>query len=1077
VIVTLTFRLLAQFQIGRNGEAVAPLSRRQQALVAYLALRQDKACSRRTVASALWPDTRDEQALTNLRTQISRLRQSLPEIEQIIDFGAQTLLWHAPHSAFDVALFMDSVAEAKSRRTKQPLDAITFCQLALETYVGDLLPDWYDEWLSEPREQLRAQFGEVCELLALLLEEQRRMPEAIAAAQRLIQIDPLHEPAYAQLMRIHLAEGDRNSALRVYQMCVAALRRELGAVPGPPIQYLYQQTLNQGNASGAVKPLSQQPQPPAFVGREQELRWLQDAWRRSAAGVTQLVFVAGVAGIGKTRLVEEWTARLSRQGVAIATAHCYAGGDTLAYAALTELLRSSCFQPHIQSLEAHWASEVARLLPEILDSNPHVTPPGPLTETWQRQRFFQALTRIVVGVPVGQPEESGLAEVHGTTPESEAPRPLVLLLDDLQWCDGETLDWILYLLHVAANQPLLIVATLRSEDLRADSALVRLSLALERSGQLSELVLGPLSPTDTAALAANVGGRVLNNSEARHLFRDTEGNPLFIVEIIRAWPDGTPLRQGTLPAKMQAVVHYRLAQLSTPAGAVVQTAAVIGREFGLPLLLQTGRHSEEEAIEGLDELWRRQIVRQSGQANYEFSHEQLRQVAYEGIAPEQRRFLHGHVADALAALHAADRESVAAQIAYHYAQSHQTHKALEYTLLAAGAAAQVFANREAVNLYRRAHAMLPAHDGRAIAILESLGELHRRQGEWQDAQGAYDQALALVDAQDVIRYAALLNKLGRALIASHQRASALNALSHARTLLESATIVREESWYTTWIAVLLGLMEWHYWGGSTDEMAKLQELLQGAVAQYGTRPQHLEWQQLIARLAFRRTRYSMTPAMVEERRGALELAQQFGEPQDAALAHFGYAFTLLWSGQALSAAAQLREALYRARQIGFVLLETQCLAYLSVAARLTNNLDDTRTFAVLTLESAQASQRLDYVAIAHANMAWLAWRAGDLRGARELAIAALDDWEEAATGIPFRWLALWPLIGVALQENRLELALSHATRLLEESQQPPSDSIRSHLQSALSAVRSGHMIQARAHLEAAAATAHAIRHL
>ncbi len=346
--MTLTVRLLAHFEIRRNGEALVAPSRRQQALVAYLALHHETACSRRTLASALWPDTSDEQALTNLRTQISRLRKTLPEIEQIVDLGGRALQWRAPLSTLDVAQFLASVAQANGRRTAHPLDAIFHCEAALEMYTGDLLPDLYDEWLTPSRDHLRAAYVATCELLANLLEEQRRISDAIAAAQRLVRIDPLHEAAYAQLMRLHLAEGDRNGALRIYQACVATLKRELGAAPGPLIYNLYQQALHQGNSSLPVAPVNQQPHPPAFVGREPQLRWLQDAWRRSAAGMAQVVFVAGVAGIGKTRLVEEWMTRLARHGVATATARCYVGGDSLAYAVLTELLRNSCFQPSIQ---------------------------------------------------------------------------------------------------------------------------------------------------------------------------------------------------------------------------------------------------------------------------------------------------------------------------------------------------------------------------------------------------------------------------------------------------------------------------------------------------------------------------------------------------------------------------------------------------------------------------------------------------------------------------------------------------------------------------------------------------------
>ena len=111
------------------------------------------------------------------------------------------------------------------------------------------------------------------------------------------------------------------------------------------------------------------------------------------------------------------------------------------------------------------------------------------------------------------------------------------------------------------------------------------------------------------------------------------------------------------------------------------------------------------------------------------------------------------------------------------------------------------------------------------------------------------------------------------------------------------------------------------------------------------------------------------------------------------------------------------------------------------------------------------------------NLAWLAWRSGDLSAARQEGEAALEHWEEAATGIPFRWLALWPLIGVALQENRLEQALAFGALLLEDTQQPPPQKIGERLAGAFAAWRAGNGVQARAYLEAAATAAFSHGHL
>ena len=154
-----------------------------------------------------------------------------------------------------------------------------------------------------------------------------------------------------------------------------------------------------------------------------------------------------------------------------------------------------------------------------------------------------------------------------------------------------------------------------------------------------------------------------------------------------------------------------------------------------------------------------------------------------------------------------------------------------------------------------------------------------------------------------------------------------------------------------------------------------------------------------------------------------------------------------------------------------MLLEAQCLTYLGVIARLRGQAAEVRTLTAAALEKTQVSHRLDYAGVAHANLAWLAWRAGDLPAVRQEGAAALEHWQQAGTGAPFRWLALWPLIGAASKEGYLAQALAYAAMLLDDSQQPQPQAIQARLVSAGAAWQAGHGVQARAHLDAAAADA------
>ena len=254
-------------------------------------------------------------------------------------------------------------------------------------------------------------------------------------------------------------------------------------------------------------------------------------------------------------------------------ARCFTSGG--AFAALADWLRSEAAGTRLRRADAVWRTEAARLLPELLAEEPGLPAPEPITEPWQRHRFARGLAAALLG---------GL----GAEPHREPQPPLLLLLDDIQWADDETLEWLPLLLHLAGGTPLLVVATLRQEEAAASDALAALRATLSHVGKLYERVLRPLNLEETtalaAALAAQAGdsrGTALAHAEPigrqgadadAVLYRDTEGNPLFIVETVRAG-SGTGDRRGcarsrrrrTRPAA-QGAGHAALSPWPTLAG-------------------------------------------------------------------------------------------------------------------------------------------------------------------------------------------------------------------------------------------------------------------------------------------------------------------------------------------------------------------------------------------------------------------------------------------------------------------------------------------------------------------------------
>lgn len=700
----LKIQLLGEFRLIYRDTLVTEVNTpRLQALLAYLILHRAAPQSRQQVAFRFWPDSGDAQARTNLRNALHQLRNALPEAEQFLQVDASTIQWRpdAPYT-LDLALFEEAWQAAQT--APNPAAKRTALENAIQQYQGDLFPGCYEDWILPEREQWQRAYTNALEALITLLESQRDYRTALDYAQRLLQFDALREATYAQLMQLHALAGDRAAALRVYHTCATTLVNELGVEPGPTTHAIYEQLLNLEAPPPTTAPLrSVAP----LIGRDQAWVQLQEAWRQAQRSQPSFILVAGEAGIGKTRLVEEMLEWAARQGIATAVAHCYAVGGRLAYAPVQAWLRAPIFRRAWQTLDEVWRREVARLAPDLVEQS---TPPAGFTETWQRQRLFEALARLVF--------QNGA--------------PLLLAIDDLQWCDSDTLEWLQYLLRfpqTTGAQPkkahLLLIGTLRREELTGSHPLLPFLRQLGYANQLHEIELTRLTSQETAQLATNLLGHAVEPALAERLYAETEGNPLFVVEIMRAEEGGigewgsrgdelltAPLPHHTptpLPPKVQALIKARLEQLSSRAYALVCVAAVIGRAFAVDILAQASDSDEDGLVQGLDELWQQHIVREQGTDTYNFSHDKMREVAYGGLSPIRRRYLHRRVAQALEGLRANSLDAVSDQIATHYEHAGLAAQAIVYYQRAAQTAHRMSALQEAI-----------AHLAQALTLLPSL---------------------------------------------------------------------------------------------------------------------------------------------------------------------------------------------------------------------------------------------------------------------------------------------------------------------------------------------------------------------
>jgi DNA-binding SARP family transcriptional activator len=693
---TLRLDLLGGFRIARDGAAGERLpTLRQQQIVAFLVLHGHGApIPRHKVAGSLWPESTDTQALTNLRRELHHLRDSWPDLDATIDAGSRTLAWRDSGTIVDVFAFHD-VATRGLAGDREALLA------AAHLYRGDLLPDTSGDWIDGERDQLHQRAKDVLTQLVAALERERRFPEAIAHAQQLVRLEPLHEEGWCALMRCHARRGERAAALHLYQECAALLKKELGIQPSAATRLTYREILD---LDEATRPVPAPPQSAVYplVGRAREWQLLLDTWRAAESGKPRLVAIRGEAGIGKSRLAEELVDWCRRAGVTTVTSRCYAGEGRLAFAPIAAWLKTAPLQQPLTTLEASWLTDVARIRPEILSTRPDVPPPVGELESWQRLRFFEALTQVFA-----------------------AAAPIVMVLDDLQWADADSLGWLQYLLRSAASARLLLVGTVRADEEDDNAPLQQLFSMLDREQLLTSVTLGPLDREATAQLADAVAEQTLDQASQARAFAETEGHPLFIVERGRM-ESGEASVEGREPSRVQAVVAARLARLSADARAAAEVAAAIGRDFQFELLAQASDLEEQVLVVALDELWRRHIVRVQGDERWDFTHDRIREVAYSGIGPARARLIHRRIAQAIELVFSGRLDEMSAPLAMHLERGGQPGRAVPHLERAAAVAMRLSASEEAMRCLTHALVLLeslPAdreRDRRELEIRSSL---------------------------------------------------------------------------------------------------------------------------------------------------------------------------------------------------------------------------------------------------------------------------------------------------------------------------------------------------------------------
>jgi tRNA A-37 threonylcarbamoyl transferase component Bud32 len=531
-----------------------------------------------------------------------------------------------------------------------------------------------------------------------------------------------------------------------------------------------------------------------FVGREPVMRALRGGLEDALAGHGRLFLLVGEPGVGKTRTAEELITYARLRGAQALVGRCHESEGAPAHWPWVQIIRSYLQDREPEELRTAMGSgarDIAQVVSEIRERLPDLPAQPALEGEQARFRLFDSVTTFL--------KKAGQQQ------------PLVLVLEDLHWWDQPSLLLLQFLARELKHSRLLVVGSYRDLDLGRQHPLVQTLGELTRERLSQRLLLQGLSEPDVGRFLDIALGQTPPAALVAAIYRETEGNPFFVTEVVRFLLtegclslDRTAPWTMAIPQSVREVIGHRLDRLSPECNQVLGIASVVGREFALNVLERVGELSGDQLLEKIEEAMAARVVFEMPRAlgRYSFAHALIRETLYDELSMSRRVRLHRQIGTVLERLYADNPESHLAELAHHFYQAipgGDLDKALAYAVRAGDWAAKRLAFEEAASHYERALQMLelqePAEGQRALVtnLRAKRGAAFANVGMWPDARSALEAALEdlapecreqhaeiraelamvcffLVDVPSMRRHAAealaLAEKVGRADLAS-----------------------------------------------------------------------------------------------------------------------------------------------------------------------------------------------------------------------------------------------------------------------------------------------------------------------
>jgi DNA-binding SARP family transcriptional activator len=745
------FRILGPLEVDDGGRSVELGGARQRALLAILVLRRNEVVSADRLIEDLYGGRPPATAPKSLQAHVSRVRSALrPENRLHTRAGGYVLEIGTDELDADRAAHL--LADGRRARTAGDHDAAAVSlAAALRLWRGPPLADVaYDGFAQDEIARLNELRLECLEERLDADLDRGRHAEVAGELERLVAEYPLRERLRRQLMLSLYRCGRQAEALAAYQNGRRLMVEALGLEPGRELQELERAILNHDRRLDAPPPKRGEaldgdaPGRRAsglFVGRERELGEVIAAFDDARSGRGRLVLLTGEAGIGKSRLADELAGYAQARGANVLWGRCWEAGGAPAYWPWVQALRSYIRERDRDTLRRQLGAgtpDLAHLLPDLRERFPDVPELHDLESEGARFRLFDAVATFLRNAS----EET----------------PLVLVLDDLHVADAPSLLMLQFVAGEIADARVTLLAIYRDPDPdRGEHEDARLP-ELARAASL-RIALGGLAEMDVASYVRSTSAVEPPTSVVEAIFRETEGNPLFVGEVVRLLAaEGLldrprhPSWHLNVPRGVRDVIGRRLRHVSPECIDVLTLASVLGREFGLDALERLSGRPAQELLDVLDQAVAARVVTDvpGTTGRLRFAHALIRDTLYDSLTRARRVALHRRAGEALEELYARNPEPHLTELAHHFtvaAPGGDASKAVDLAQRAGDHAAQLLAHEEAARLYELALSALAldpaAEDALECRLHLTLGDALARAGDLARAKDAFLRAAAM----------------------------------------------------------------------------------------------------------------------------------------------------------------------------------------------------------------------------------------------------------------------------------------------------------------------------------------------